>query len=116
MQSGARSADASATVFISSLVHYAMQNPMHQKTQDRPQIMRMLPKARMHRASINIPERLYLMKLALAYLLKDMGVWSGPLTYPYLIERGIQCLMKEYGITREQLEEVIRFLTEGGVS
>jgi len=83
-------------------------------TQDRPQTRRMLPKAKLHRASINVPERLYLMKLALAYLLRDMGVWSGPLTYPYLVERGIQCLMKEYGITREQLEEVIRFLTDGG--
>jgi len=50
----------------------------------------------------------------LAYLLRDMGLWTGQLTYPYLIEQGLRCLMKEYGITKEQLEEVIRFLTDGG--
>jgi len=83
-------------------------------TQDRPQTRRTLLRANMHRATVVIPQRLYLMKQALAYLLRDMGLWTGQLTYPYLIEQGLRCLMKEYGITKEQLEEVIRFLTDGG--
>jgi len=91
-----------------------MQNPVQQTPPDRPQIRRTLPRAKMHRVSIDIPQRLFLMKQALAYLLRDMGVWTGPLTYAYLIERGIQFLMQEHGITKEQVEEVIRFLTEGG--
>lgn len=91
-----------------------MQNPMQQIPPDKPQNRRAWPKAKLHRVSLDIPQRLFLMKQALAYILRDMGVWSGPLTYAYLIEKGIQSLMREYGITREQVEEVIRFLTDGG--
>jgi len=110
----ARSATIPATVFITPYANSLMQQNPQTATQDRPQTRRLVPQAKMHRASVAIPQRLFLMKQALAYLLKDMGLWTGPLTYPYIIERGIQCIMKEYGITREQVEEVIRFLTDGG--
>jgi len=87
-----------------------MQNPMHQRTQDRPQTVPLPKTPKLHRISVEIPRRTLLVKRALEKILREDGYILGRLTYPQIIEVGLECIARKYGITEDQINQMIQFL------
>jgi len=80
-------------------------------TQDKPQTMRVLPKApKLHRVSVEIPRRVLLTKRALEKILREDGYILGRLTYPQLIELGLECIARKYGVSEAQIAQMIQLL------
>jgi len=88
-----------------------MQPNSQQTTQDKPRTVPQLTKSPvLHRVSVEIPRRILMTKRALEKILREDGYIVGRLTYPQLIEAGLECLIRKYGITQEQINQMIQFL------
>jgi len=61
---------------------------------------------------VEIPRRVLLTKKAIETILREDGHTTWRYTYAQLIELGLEHLMQKHGITREEVDQVIRFLEQ----